>query len=157
MKCVAWRGVEWMLTQSNHRRDTNSDCDACVRSSCPWTSQALSCALAMCLEVIRLSILASIWLMGYMLLKKLPCIRLQSNTALNSKQVKFLHEMGATVRNSSLFLEKMQLNERKEAEARKMMEGMQEQELQEFIDFYKMMVDAASTVLQQKRSFKRNF
>ncbi|BBM97289.1 putative glutamine amidotransferase [Marchantia polymorpha subsp. ruderalis] len=82
---------------------------------------------------------------------------LQSNTALNSKQVKFLHEMGATVRNSSLFLEKMQLNERKEAEARKMMEGMQEQELQEFIDFYKMMVDAASTVLQQKRSFKRNF
>ncbi|KAL2650670.1 hypothetical protein R1flu_018798 [Riccia fluitans] len=81
---------------------------------------------------------------------------LQSNTALTSRQVKFLHEMGATVRNSSLFLEKMQLNERKEAEARKMMEGMHEQELQEFIDFYRMMVDAASTVLQQKRN-SRNF
>ncbi|KAL3701059.1 hypothetical protein R1sor_019081 [Riccia sorocarpa] len=84
---------------------------------------------------------------------------LQSNTALTSRQVKFLHAMGATVRNSSMFLEKMQMNERKEAEARKMMEGMEERELQEFIDFYRMMIDAASSVLQQRRNSNssRNF
>ncbi|KAL3694582.1 hypothetical protein R1sor_008233 [Riccia sorocarpa] len=82
-----------------------------------------------------------------------------SNTALTSRQVKFLHAMGATVRNSSLFLEKMQLNERKEAEAKEMMEGMEERELQEFIDFYRMMIDAASSVLQQRRNSNssRNF
>lgn len=76
---------------------------------------------------------------------------LKSNTAMNSKQVKFLHQMGATVRNSSLFMQKIELNERRKAETSQMMENMGLQELHDAIDFYRMMLDAASTVLMQKQ------
>ncbi|CAM6102669.1 unnamed protein product [Calypogeia fissa] len=79
---------------------------------------------------------------------------LKSNTALNSTQVKFLNQMGATVRNSSLYWQQIQLNGRKEAEARKLMTNMQEHELQDLLDFHKMMAETASSVLQQKQQQK---
>ncbi|CAM6022497.1 unnamed protein product [Sphagnum balticum] len=76
---------------------------------------------------------------------------LQSTMPLNKHQVKRLNQMGATVRNSSIFLEKLETNKHKQSFARTMLEGMHMHEVQETLDFYKMMVDVASSVLEQKR------
>ncbi len=75
----------------------------------------------------------------------------QSTMPLNKHQVKRLNQMGATVRNSSIFLEKLETNKHKQSFARTMLEGMHMHEVQETLDFYKMMVDVASSVLEQKR------
>ncbi|OIT32486.1 hypothetical protein A4A49_54273 [Nicotiana attenuata] len=49
---------------------------------------------------------------------------LESNTALSAAQEARLMQMGATVRNASSYLEKLMMNEEKEALARKVMGKM---------------------------------
>ncbi|PIN26967.1 Gamma-glutamyl-gamma-aminobutyrate hydrolase [Handroanthus impetiginosus] len=73
---------------------------------------------------------------------------LESNTALSLQQEIRLKQMGATVRNASSFLEKLQLNEEKEKLARNIMGKMSVEQLSDLMSFYHMMGQICSEVLE---------
>lgn len=74
----------------------------------------------------------------------------QLNAPLNKQQVQRLNQMGATVRNSKVVKEKLDMNKQKELSARKWLEEMRRDEVLDMLRFYNMMVNVASTVLEQK-------
>ncbi|PIN01875.1 Gamma-glutamyl-gamma-aminobutyrate hydrolase [Handroanthus impetiginosus] len=75
---------------------------------------------------------------------------LESNTAMRLQQEIRLKQMGATVRNASSFLEKLQLNEEKEKLARNIMGKMSVEQLSDLMSFYHMMGQICSEVLERK-------
>lgn len=77
---------------------------------------------------------------------------LKVNSPLNKQQVNRLNQMGATVRNSKVFQQTLEIVRSKESSARKLLEEMPREEVQDLLDFYKLMVDVASKVLDQKNS-----
>ncbi|GFP85332.1 protein ntpr [Phtheirospermum japonicum] len=75
---------------------------------------------------------------------------LESNTALSLQQETRLKQMGATVRNSSSYLEKLKLNEGREELARNVMGNMSVEQLSDLLSFYHMMGQICSEVLDRK-------
>ncbi|KAF5199017.1 Ntpr [Thalictrum thalictroides] len=75
---------------------------------------------------------------------------LESNTALTIQQEKRLKQMGATVRNASSFLEKLNKNEERERVARNIMGKMSIEQLCELRSFYHMMEQISSEVMERK-------
>lgn len=76
---------------------------------------------------------------------------LKVNSPLNKQQVNRLNQMGATVRNSKNFQLTLEIARKKESSARKWLEDMSRAEVQELHEFYQMMVDVSSQVLEQKQ------
>lgn len=78
---------------------------------------------------------------------------LQSTKAtLNTQQEKMLKQVGATVRNSYGFLERLSLLKDREVKARMLLERLGTHELHDLLEFYKMMVGATSEALASRRS-----
>ncbi|KAI3946436.1 hypothetical protein MKX01_017652 [Papaver californicum] len=75
---------------------------------------------------------------------------LQSSTALSTQQEKRLKQMGATVRNSSSFLERLKMHEGREKVARNIMGKMSIEQLSDLVSFYHMMGKISSEVLEKK-------
>ncbi|CAA2996593.1 glutamine amidotransferase [Olea europaea subsp. europaea] len=75
---------------------------------------------------------------------------LESNTALSLQQENRLKQMGATVRNSSSYIEKLKLNEKRERVARNVMGKMSVEQLSDLMSFYQMMGQICSEVLERK-------
>ncbi|KAL5726533.1 hypothetical protein ACHQM5_009571 [Ranunculus cassubicifolius] len=75
---------------------------------------------------------------------------LESNTALSLQQEKRLKQMGATVRNASSFLERLNVNVEREKAARKIMTQMSIERLSDLRSFYRMMEQISSEVLDKK-------
>eukprot|EP01018_Ginkgo_biloba_P026150 Gb_40637 [translate_table: standard] len=75
---------------------------------------------------------------------------LQLSAALTMEQEKRLKQMGATVRNSNSYLEKLKLNKEREESARKLMESLPTQQLSGLLDFYHMMFQIGSEILAKK-------
>ncbi|PIA33396.1 hypothetical protein AQUCO_04100078v1 [Aquilegia coerulea] len=75
---------------------------------------------------------------------------LESNTALTIQQEKRLKQMGATVRNASSFLERLNKNEERERVARNIMGKMSIEQLCELRSFYHMMEQISSEVMERK-------
>ncbi|MCO5571775.1 hypothetical protein L7F22_025523 [Adiantum nelumboides] len=72
--------------------------------------------------------------------------------ALNTQQEKMLKQVGATVRNSSVFLERMGLLKDREVKAKMLLERLGTHELHDLLDFYKMMAAATSNVLEKRQN-----
>lgn len=75
---------------------------------------------------------------------------LESNTALSLQQEKRLKQMGATVRNSSSYLQRIKIYEEREAMARTLMGKMSIDQLSELVSFYHMMGKICSEVLEKR-------
>ncbi|XP_042506106.1 putative glutamine amidotransferase GAT1_2.1 [Macadamia integrifolia] len=75
---------------------------------------------------------------------------LQSNKALSTQQEKRLKQMGATVRNAHLYLERLKLSEEREKLARSVMGKMTIEQLSDLTSFYQMMGTICSEVLDKK-------
>ncbi|CAA2938388.1 glutamine amidotransferase [Olea europaea subsp. europaea] len=75
---------------------------------------------------------------------------LESNTALSLQQETRLKQIGATVRNSSSYIEKLKLNEEREKLARNVMGKMSVEQLSDLMSFYHMMGQICSEVLERK-------
>ncbi|XP_074580966.1 putative glutamine amidotransferase GAT1_2.1 [Curcuma longa] len=75
---------------------------------------------------------------------------LESNMALSSQQEVRLKQMGATVRNSSSYAQKMKMTKERGAMARKVMQNMSVEQLAEFLSFYDMMGQICSELLEKK-------
>ncbi|XP_040375729.1 putative glutamine amidotransferase GAT1_2.1 isoform X2 [Oryza brachyantha] len=76
---------------------------------------------------------------------------LESNTAaLSVQQEKRLKQMGATVRNASGYLNRLKLNEGREAAARALMAKMSVEQLSDLASFYHIMGNICSEVLDRK-------
>lgn len=75
---------------------------------------------------------------------------LQSNTALSLQQEKRLKQMGATVRNSTSYLQRLKKNQDKEAMAMNIMSKMSVVQLSELLSFYNMMGQVCTEVLERK-------
>ncbi|KAF0905030.1 hypothetical protein E2562_000841 [Oryza meyeriana var. granulata] len=76
---------------------------------------------------------------------------LESNTAaLSVQQEKRLKQMGATVRNASGYLNRLKLNEEREAAARALMAKMSVEQLSDLASFYHIMGNICSEVLDRK-------
>lgn len=82
--------------------------------------------------------------------------QLQANTALSLQQEKRLKQMGATVRNASVYMERLKMNEEKEKLARTMMGKMSIEQLSEIVSFYHMMGRISSEVLERKLHYLTN-
>jgi hypothetical protein len=75
----------------------------------------------------------------------------QSNTAaLSVQQEKRLKQMGATVRNASGYINRLKLNEEREATARALMAKMSIDQLSDLASFYHIMGTICSEVLDRK-------
>uniref|UniRef100_A0A0D9Y305 Uncharacterized protein n=1 Tax=Oryza glumipatula TaxID=40148 RepID=A0A0D9Y305_9ORYZ len=75
----------------------------------------------------------------------------QSNTAaLSVQQEKRLKQMGATVRNASGYINRLKLNEEREAAARALMAKMSIEQLSDLASFYHIMGTICSEVLDRK-------
>uniref|UniRef100_A0A0E0BWV1 Uncharacterized protein n=1 Tax=Oryza meridionalis TaxID=40149 RepID=A0A0E0BWV1_9ORYZ len=75
----------------------------------------------------------------------------QSNTAaLSVQQEKRLKQMGATVRNASGYINRLKLNEEREAAARALMAKMSIEQLSDLASFYHIMGSICSEVLDRK-------
>ncbi|GAB4827920.1 hypothetical protein Ancab_034804 [Ancistrocladus abbreviatus] len=75
---------------------------------------------------------------------------LESNTVLSSQQENRLIQMGATVRNAFSCFEKLKLIAEKQNLARKVMERMSVEQLNDLMSFYHMMGQISSEVLERK-------
>eukprot|EP01018_Ginkgo_biloba_P026174 Gb_05384 [translate_table: standard] len=75
---------------------------------------------------------------------------LQLSAALTMEQEKRLKQIGATVRNSNSYLEKLKLNKEREESARKLIESLPTQQLSGLLDFYHMMFQIGSEILAKK-------
>uniref|UniRef100_A0A7N2KLU7 Uncharacterized protein n=1 Tax=Quercus lobata TaxID=97700 RepID=A0A7N2KLU7_QUELO len=77
---------------------------------------------------------------------------LEANTALSLQQENRLKQMGATVRNSSMYLERLMKNEERERLARIIMEKMSIEQLSDLMSLYEMMGQKCSEELRDKAS-----
>ncbi|KAL1192380.1 putative glutamine amidotransferase [Cardamine amara subsp. amara] len=75
---------------------------------------------------------------------------LESNTALSVEQEMRLNEMGATMRNSESFSQKLKLDEEKQRKAMNIMKKMNVERLSELMAFYHLMGKISSEVLERK-------
>ncbi|CAJ2651471.1 unnamed protein product [Trifolium pratense] len=75
---------------------------------------------------------------------------LESNTALTVQQENRLKQMGATVRNSGSYIERLKQNEEREKMARNAMEKMSIEQLSELLSFYHTMGQISSEILEKK-------
>ncbi|KAM3740833.1 hypothetical protein ACB098_08G129200 [Castanea mollissima] len=75
---------------------------------------------------------------------------LEANTALSLQQENRLKQMGATVRNSSMYLERLIKNEERERVARIIMEKMSIEQLSDLMSLYQMMGRKCSEELEKK-------
>lgn len=75
---------------------------------------------------------------------------LESNTALTLEQECRLKQMGATVRNASSYFDRLKVNEKGEALARKVMWKTPVEKLADLLSFYHMMGKICSEVLERK-------
>ncbi|KAF5750165.1 hypothetical protein HS088_TW03G00497 [Tripterygium wilfordii] len=75
---------------------------------------------------------------------------LESNTALSLQQENRLKQMGATVRNSNAYIERLKLNEEREKLARSVMGKMSVEQLSDLMSFYHMMGQICSEVVGKK-------
>ncbi|KAL4611820.1 hypothetical protein ACB092_08G153300 [Castanea dentata] len=75
---------------------------------------------------------------------------LEANTALSLQQENRLKQMGATVRNSSMYLERLMKNEERERVARIIMEKMSIEQLSDLLSLYQMMGRKCSEELEKK-------
>ncbi|XP_050221602.1 putative glutamine amidotransferase GAT1_2.1 [Mercurialis annua] len=75
---------------------------------------------------------------------------LEANTALSLQQENRLKQMGATVRNASVYKEKLKMNEERERAARFIMGKMSIGQLSDLISFYQMMQSICSEALESK-------
>ncbi|KAI4320321.1 hypothetical protein MLD38_033817 [Melastoma candidum] len=75
---------------------------------------------------------------------------LESNTALSRQQETRLKQMGATVRNSGSYIERLRLNEDREKMARKVLGKMTLEQLSDLMSFYRMMERICSEVVEWK-------
>ncbi|XP_020595193.1 uncharacterized protein LOC110035300 [Phalaenopsis equestris] len=75
---------------------------------------------------------------------------LESNTALSLQQEKRLEQMGATVRNSNSYLQRIKRNQEGQNIARNLMNKMSVVQLSELLSFYSMMGQLCSEVLELK-------
>ncbi|KAM4096780.1 hypothetical protein ACJW30_08G130500 [Castanea mollissima] len=75
---------------------------------------------------------------------------LEANTALSLQQENRLKQMGATVRNSSMYLERLMKNEERERVARIIMEKMSIEQLSDLMSLYQMMGRKCSEELEKK-------
>lgn len=71
---------------------------------------------------------------------------------LNTQQEKRLKQVGVTVRNSSLFFERLTLLKDREVKARMLLERLGTHELLDVLEFYKTMVEATSEILESRRT-----
>ncbi|GAQ80278.1 glutamine amidotransferase-like protein [Klebsormidium nitens] len=76
---------------------------------------------------------------------------LQQNLALNNHQVQRLKQMGATVRNNTLYKETLEKRSREESHLRKTFEAMSNEALQETVENHRKMLVLAEEVLEQRR------
>ncbi|KAI4352196.1 hypothetical protein L6164_006469 [Bauhinia variegata] len=75
---------------------------------------------------------------------------LESNTALSMQQENRLKQMGATVRNSKSYIDRLKLNEEREKLARNVMGKMSVDQLSDLLSFYHTMGQICSEVLDRK-------
>ncbi|KAK6927927.1 Peptidase C26, partial [Dillenia turbinata] len=75
---------------------------------------------------------------------------LESNTVLSSQQEKKLIQMGATVRNSTSYIEKLKMNEERERVAKIVMGKMSIEQLSDLKSFYQLMGQICSEELERK-------
>ncbi|KAK7269803.1 hypothetical protein RIF29_22545 [Crotalaria pallida] len=75
---------------------------------------------------------------------------LQANTALSLQQENRLKQVGATVRNGSLYTQKLKMNREREKVARTMMGNMSVEQLTELMSFYGVMSQICSETLERK-------
>ncbi|XP_011038753.1 PREDICTED: uncharacterized protein LOC105135539 [Populus euphratica] len=75
---------------------------------------------------------------------------LEANTALSLQQEKRLKQMGATVRNASVYKERLTMNEERERLARAIMGKMSISQLSDLMSFYHMMGNLCSEALERK-------
>ncbi|KAH7847480.1 hypothetical protein Vadar_026535 [Vaccinium darrowii] len=75
---------------------------------------------------------------------------LESNTALSLQQEKRLKQMGATVRNASVYMSRLKLNEERASLARKAIEKMSVENISDLMSFYRTMGQICSEVLDKK-------
>ncbi|PKU85371.1 putative glutamine amidotransferase GAT1_2.1 [Dendrobium catenatum] len=78
---------------------------------------------------------------------------LESNTALSVQQEKRLKQMGATVRNSTSYLQMLKKKQERETMARNIMSKMSVVQLSELLSFYNMMGVVCTEVLERKIAF----
>ncbi|KAL3636058.1 hypothetical protein CASFOL_020605 [Castilleja foliolosa] len=79
---------------------------------------------------------------------------LQANTALSLQQQNRLKQMGATVRNASVYINRLKMNEEREKAARAIIGKMSIEQLSEMVSFYHKMGQMCSEVLDRKLSLK---
>ncbi|KAL2509665.1 Class I glutamine amidotransferase-like superfamily protein [Forsythia ovata] len=75
---------------------------------------------------------------------------LEENTELSLQQQNRLKQMGATVRNASLYIDGLILNDQREKAARVIIERMSIEQLSEKVSFYHMMGNMCSEALERK-------
>ncbi|KAL2485094.1 Class I glutamine amidotransferase-like superfamily protein [Abeliophyllum distichum] len=75
---------------------------------------------------------------------------LEENTALSLQQQNRLKQMGATVRNASVYIDRLKLNDQMEKAARVIIERMSIEQLSEKVSFYHMMGNMCSEALERK-------
>ncbi|XP_045812583.1 putative glutamine amidotransferase GAT1_2.1 [Trifolium pratense] len=75
---------------------------------------------------------------------------LESNTSLSVQQENRLKQMGATVRNGGLYVERLKLNEEREKMANNVMEKMALEQLSDLLSFYQNMGKICSQILERK-------
>ncbi|KAJ9128717.1 hypothetical protein P3X46_034552 [Hevea brasiliensis] len=75
---------------------------------------------------------------------------LQCNTALSFQQKNRLEQIGAKVRNGGSYIERLQLNEESERQAKNVMGKMSIEQLSDLLSFYHMMGQICSEVLERK-------
>ncbi|KAL2233401.1 uncharacterized protein LOC105156732 [Sesamum indicum] len=75
---------------------------------------------------------------------------LEANTALSLQQENRLKQMGATVRNASAYINRLQMNDDKEKAARAIMGKMSIEQLSDMVSFYHKMGQMCSEVLERK-------
>lgn len=78
-------------------------------------------------------------------------VLLQSAKAsLNTQQEKMLSQVGATVRNSSGFLERLSQLKDREMKAKLVLDRLSTHELHDLLEFYKMMATTVSQILRSR-------
>ncbi|KAJ7943113.1 Class I glutamine amidotransferase-like superfamily protein [Quillaja saponaria] len=75
---------------------------------------------------------------------------LEANTALSLQQENRLKQMGATVRNGSVYKKGFKMNQEKERVARAIMGKMTTEQLSDLISFYQLMVQICSEAMEKK-------
>ncbi|KAK3189320.1 hypothetical protein Dsin_028881 [Dipteronia sinensis] len=75
---------------------------------------------------------------------------LEENTALSLQQENRLKQMGATVRNASVYIERLKMNEERERVAKTIMGKMTIEQLSDLMSFYHMMGQICSESMEKK-------